>query len=230
NEAARARIDLMLALGLAPGTPLAAELPPGDPVSTSEPLPADAEAAVAFALERRGDLRAEAARRLHARAEHASVRMERLPRLEVVADYGFNGPRVDEMLRTQTVNLQLSLPLLDGLRHEGRRTERTVALREAELREAELARLIEAEVRRALLDVASAREQEESAEAQLRLAHEEVAQARRAYGMGVGSSLEVVSAQVSLGQAEDAVIDARFALARAQVERASAMGVATTLR
>jgi outer membrane protein len=63
----------------------------------------------------------------------------------------------------------------------------------------------------------------------LRLAQEEVDQARERFKAGVAGNIEVIEAQTSLIRARDTDIDARFAAAAAQVALARAAGVARTM-
>ncbi len=98
------------------------------------------------------------------------------------------------------------------------------------MREKDLADQVVAEVRGALLDLDSGREQRAIADERMRLALAEVDQARERFVNGVAGNIEVLNAQSSLVRARDAVIDARFGVAAARVALARAAGAATTLR
>jgi outer membrane protein len=102
-------------------------------------------------------------------------------------------------------------------------------VRESSVRRADLGAQITAEVSGALLDLASGLEQQGVAADQLRLAEEEVTQARDRFVRGVAGNIEVITAQASLLRARDADIDARFAVASARVALARAAGVARGL-
>ncbi len=228
NQLDRARIDLARALGLDPRTPieitdtLAAALPVAD-------VPAAAESIVALALARRPDLTAELARGDAARTAKSAIAAERLPRLEVAADYGVSGLTPSTSVGTRQIGLQVSIPILDGLRREGRAAEQGAALRESDVRARDLRQQIAADVEGALLDLASAQAQLVISVERLRLAADELAQARERFAAGVAGNIEVINAQASLLRARDADIDARFAAATARVALARAAGLARTL-
>ena len=63
----------------------------------------------------------------------------------------------------------------------------------------------------------------------VRLATDELTQARERFAAGVAGNLELITAQVSLLRARDAQIEARYQAAAARVALARAVGVAHTL-
>ena len=223
NEAERARIDLVRSLGLAPDTPveltdtLAAALPVVD-------LPDTRDAQVTLALSRRPDLHSEEARGLAASRAASAIKAERLPRLDLSANYGANGLAPDNLTSTRFVALQLTVPILDGFRREGREAEQQAVVKESGVRADELKRQIAAEVDAARLDLGSAAEQQVIAAERLRLAQAELDEARERFKAGVAGNIEVIDAQSSLVRARDTDIDARFAAAAARVALARALG------
>lgn len=225
NASDRARIDLARALGLDPATPpaLADSLDPG--LGASE-APGTVDEAVKFALEHRDELRGEAARLARARADRSATALERLPRLDVSGDWGSSGEHYGDAIATRTYAAALTVPLVDGLRREGRLKEQADQVREAEVREKDLRDQVEAEVNAALLDLGSGLEQQSVAADRLRLAEEELSQARERFTSGVAGNIEVINAQSSLLRARDADIDARFAVTSARAALARAAGVA----
>jgi outer membrane protein TolC len=228
NQLDRARIDLTRALGLDPWTPieitdtLTAALPVAD-------VPAAAESIVALAMARRPDLAAELARGDVARTAKSAITAERLPRVDVAGDYGVSGLTPSTSVGTRQIGVQVSIPILDGFRREGRAAEQTAVVRESEVRARDLRQQIAAEVETALLDLASAQAQQGIASERLRLAADEMAQARERFAAGVAGNIEVINAQASLLRARDTDIDARFSAATARVALARAAGLARTL-
>src|SRR6266480_613686 len=212
NQLDRARIDLTRALGIDPATPLAFTDTLTATLGAAE-VPATRDSAVAVGLGNRPDLRAELARAGAARQTGAAIRAERLPRLEVAADYGVNGRTVPGAISTRDLTLQVSVPILDGFRREARLAEQDAVVRESQVRERDLRQQIAADVDGALLDL-------HSAEAQ---------QAVERFKAGVAGNIEVIDAQSNLIRARDTDIDARFAAATARVSLARAAGVARTL-
>ncbi len=228
NQSDRARIDLARTLGIDPATPLAladtlaAALPHAD-------MPATRDTVVAMALARRPDLEAERARGDAARSAKSAIRAERLPRLDVEADYGVNGLTPGSSIATRQVAVQVTIPILDGFRREGRTAEQEAVVRETEVRARDLRQQIVADVDGALLDLASAEAQQAIAAERLKLANDELAQARERFKAGVAGNIEVIDAQSSLLRARDTDIDARSAAATAHVALARAAGVARSL-
>jgi outer membrane protein TolC len=228
NQSDRARIDLARTLGIDPATPLAladtlaAALPHAD-------MPATRDTVVAMALARRPDLEAERARGDAARSAKSAILAERLPRLDVEADYGVNGLTPGSSIATRQVAVQVTIPILDGFRREGRTAEQEAVVRETEVRARDLRQQIVADVDGALLDLASAEAQQAIAAERLKLANDELAQARERFKAGVAGNIEVIDAQSSLLRARDTDIDARSAAATARVALARAAGVARSL-
>jgi outer membrane protein TolC len=174
-------------------------------------------------------LAAEQARLQRSRTERSAIAAERLPHLDVVADWGVSGIHWNEAFPTRQYGAALSLPLVDGLRREARIAEQASIGREAEVRLRDLDDQIVADVHAALLDLASGDEQRRVAEERVSLAEAELAQARERFTSGVTGNIEVINAQAALVHARDALIDARYAIAAAHVAVARAAGVARTL-
>jgi outer membrane protein TolC len=224
----RAALELAHAVGLSAEDTVA----PADTLGTDlarPDVPRDRDAAVAVALARRPDLAAEAARHTAAQTGVAAVAAERLPRVELTADAGLNGP-ADHLLGTGQVGVQVVLPLFDGLRREARVAEQLVATREADLRRRELDRQIRLDVATALLDLDAATAQLTIAAERLQLGEAEVRQARDRFAAGVTGNIEVITAQLGLLEARDGWIDARYAAAAARVALARAAGAARDLQ
>lgn len=229
NGLARTRIDLARALGIDPATPFElADSLSGDLGASS--APESSEAATAFALQKRPDLAGERARGAKAHADRSAISAERLPRIDAAADWGASGEHAGSALATRQVMVSVSVPLLDGFRREARIAEQGAVERESQVRERDLRDQIAADVSAALLDLSSGREQQQVAAERLRLAADELAQARERFVNGIAGNIEVINAQSSLIRAHDADIDARYATAVARIALARATGVARTLK
>jgi len=228
NQLDRARIDLARALGLDPSTPivltdsLSAQLGAAD-------VPADRNTAVTQAIATRPDLLAEQARAAAARQTASAISAERLPRLDVEADYGFSGLRVPDAVGTRQLAVEVTVPILDGFRREGRRAEQDAVVRESDVRVRDLRQQVAADIDGALLDLGSAGAQQQIATERLQLAAQEVSEARQRFKAGVAGNIEVINAQSSLLRARDADIDARFAAVSARIALARSVGSARTL-
>ena len=228
NQLDRGRIDVTRALGLEPATPLAFSDSLAPSLGAAD-VPVKRDSSIAAALANRPELRAELARAAAARQTGSAIRAERLPKLQLAADYGVNGKRVPKAIATRDLTLQVSVSILDGFRREARLDEQDAVVRESQVREGDLRRQIAAEVDAALLDLGSAEAQQVVAREQLRLAESELSQSRERFKAGVAGNIDVITAQAGLIRARDTEIDARFAAATARISLARAAGVARTL-
>jgi outer membrane protein TolC len=226
----QAEIALARTLGLPPGTRFAL-LDSLAPALARSDAPEAIAAAEALALAQRPELAAASsavtAARLAARASWA----QRLGRLQLASDYGWNGPQPKDIIRTgQQLLLQYSIPFFDGLRLEGQVQEQQAHRREAEVRLADLHEQVTGEVRTAIAGVASGAEQQRIAAEQLTLAEEELREARLRYINGVSGNIDVITAQSDVVRARTAMIDAQAQTASARVQLARAAGVTPSLR
>ncbi|MFN2570923.1 MAG: TolC family protein [Gemmatimonadales bacterium] len=228
NQRDRATIDLARALGLDPTTPIVLTDTLNAKLGSAD-VPADRNTAVSQAVAARPDVAAEVAHAAAARTSASAISAERLPRLELEADYGLSGVRMPDAMGTRQVAVQVTLPILDGFRREGRMAEQQAVVQESEVRLRDLRLQVAADVDGALLDLQSAGAQQQVATERLQLAAEEVSQARQRFKAGVVGNIEVITAQESLLRARDADIDARFAAVTARIALARSVGSARTL-
>ena len=191
---------------------------------------ADEATLVAQALHNRPDILAEEQRVRAAQQGLSAIKAERLPTLGLVADDGVIGKNGAKMLNTYTWGLQVTLPIFDGFRREGRIQEQRSVVKEAEIRQRDLEQQAQADVRGALLDLAGAREQLDAARERLRFAEQEVSQARDRFNAGVAGNADVVNASLALTASRTLVNDAETAYQLARVSLARATGSVTTLR
>ena len=112
---------------------------------------------------------------------------------------------------------------------EARIDEQRAVEREIDVRRRDLREQIAIEVRGALLDLASAREQVEAARERLRLAEQELAQSRERFRAGVAGNADVITASLALTGARTQLNDALAAFQGARVALARAEGSITDL-
>jgi len=222
NAADRARLDLLRTLDLPSGTKieLADSLGPG-PLD----LPLDPDSAAGFAHEHRAELAAERARTSAARRSLGAIRAEYLPSLGLSGQYQQTGQEASNLAGSYAVQLQLTVPILDGFRRQNRVKEQHLRVDIQEIREHDLVNQVETEARQSVLDLASARQQVAIAEDRLRLAQQELAQAEERFQAGVAGSVETTNAQGSVIAARDALIQSRVGFGTARVSAYRALGV-----
>jgi len=199
-----------------------------DGPALTEAAPA-ADSAVARAVRERPDVRAAVEGDRAAGDRLSAIRAEYLPSVGVFGDQGFAGGPYAHLLRTYSYGIRVSVPIFDGLRRSARAGEQTALLREAEARERDLRQQVEADVRGALLDVASGREQVAAGRERLRLADREYAEARERFRTGVSGNADVVQASSSLNRARTRLVDALVSFQTARVALARAQGTVTLL-
>lgn len=220
NERDRALLELQRAVAVPAGTALRLT----DTLAAPRAEDVVAESlAVARALAARPDLRAVAEQLEAQRRQVAALLGDYVPQVTASADHGVTGVVPTRALPTYTWGIAVTLPLFDGFRREGRGAEVRAQLRELEARERDLRDQAALDVRGAVLDLASAREQVDAVRTRLRLAELELAQTRDRFAAGVTGNAEVIQASIALNGARTAALDAlagyhaaRVALARAQ--------------
>ena len=229
NERDRAQLDLRRTLNLTLDTPV--ELTDSLSSQVPEDLALDEAAATARALRDRPDMRAAEEQLRVARQTVSAIRAERLPSISAFGDDGIIGKSgSSRLLPTYTYGLQLSLPVFDGFRREGRIQEQEAMTRELDVRRRDLEQQASLDVRGALLDLAAAREAVGASRERLRFAEQEVAQARERFRAGVAGNADVVTAAITLNTARSQYVDVLTALQQARVSLARAEGAVTQLR
>jgi outer membrane protein TolC len=122
GEAARSRLELIRAIG----APLDATLTIASPLQRTEiaaSIP-DEAASITLAMTRRADIKA-AARQLDAgRQGSRAIKAEKLPTLSAFADDGAIGKNGSHFLNTYMWGVELSFPIFDGFRRQGKLSDR----------------------------------------------------------------------------------------------------------
>jgi outer membrane protein TolC len=227
NERDRSRLDLLRALGLS----LDARVLLADSLTRltmTDTMPNE-QAAIAMALANRPDLRAADQQLAAARQTSGAIRAERLPSLTAFGDEGWLGTNGGNKLNTYQWGVQVSVPVFDGLRREGRIEEQQARVSEIDVRRRDLRQQTAIEVRGALLDLGSAREAVDAAREQLRLTEQEVAQARDRFRAGVSGNADVITASLTLNTSRTQLVDALASYQSARVAMARAVGSVTSL-
>jgi outer membrane protein len=228
NTQARARLALARALNL----PLDAPLELTDSLTALDSVPdaADVNAAVNEAMRQRPDVRTLEAELHAAQTQITAIRDERLPAVRAFGNGGYIGLRLNHLLATYTVGVGLSVPVFDGNRRDARITEQEAAMREIQVREHDLRQDVAVQVRSAVLDLGSARQAADAARDRVRLAEQEVSQARDRFRAGVAGNADVITASLTLNSARTQLIDAETAYQTARVALARAEGRTTSLQ
>jgi outer membrane protein TolC len=225
NDRDRARLDLLRALNLPLDTPL--EL--SDSLNTTPSEGATEQEAIAAALRERPEIRAADAQLAAAQQQQQVIKASRLPTVSAFANDGPNG-YIDNLLNTYTYGVQMSWPIFEGGRRNAQTQEQQAVVNEIEVRRRDLRQQIAVDVRTALLDLASAREQVDAARERQQLAEQEVQQARDRFSAGVAGNADVITASQTLNAARTGLVDALTQYHAARVALAHAEGNVTQLR
>jgi outer membrane protein TolC len=222
NQLDRSRLDLARTLDLPPESPL--ELV--DSLETAAaPVPSDPDQAVSFALAHRPEVVAEQGRTRVAEEALSAIGREYAPSVGLSGYYKQSGQQLDNLSGTWAVQLQVTLPLLDGLGRPNREREQATRLEAQRLRQHDVELQVATEAREALLDLASADQQVVLAADRLQLAEQELEQADERFRAGVAGSVETTNAQGGLVSARDGLIQARVNAAVARVSAYRSLGV-----
>ena len=225
NERDRTRIDLSRTLGLPPVKLVLSDSLGSLPlnIATTE------REALATAFSGRNDLQSITLQAQSARLKAGAIRKERLPTVGVVADYGVSQRNGRSYLSTYDLGVQLSVPIFDGYRREGRVEEQEAVARDLESRARDLRAQVEADVRIAVLNLASSTEAVAAARERLSLAEQEVAQSRERFQAGVSGNADVITASLTLNSARTQLVDALTSYQASRVALARAQGVIAAL-
>jgi outer membrane protein len=225
NERDRARLDLLRALG----EPLTVNVTLADSLSRLDvrDTTIDEAGAIEAAMHARPDLRAADEQIRAAQQQVTAIKAERLPSLSAFGDYGYIGDK--RYLGTYDWGIQVSVPIFDGLQREGRIEEAKAMANEIDVRRRDLRQQVAIEVRGALLDLASARQEAEAVREALRLSQQEVAQAQERFRAGVAGNADVITASLALNTARTQAVDALASYQGAKVALARAVGSVTAL-
>lgn len=222
NDRDQAMLDLRQTLNLSPSAPitLADSLTPA-----AQDLPVAPDSAVPFALAHRPELAAERRRTRVLERSLRAIKYENLPRLDASGYYQQSGQTLSGLAGSWNLQIGLSIPLFDGLRRPVRAQEQSLRLEAQRIREQDLVRRIETEVRKSLLDLGSTRQQVDVAQERLQLAEQELDQANQRFRAGVAGSVETTNAQASVIAARDGLIQAEVRLGSARVNAYRALGI-----
>ncbi len=184
------------------------------------------EAALQRAGSQRPDVVAASAAVRAAQDTVKATHAERLPSLGINADFGAAGVTPsNHSVSVYGVTGTLTVPIYEGRIHADEvQAEAALKLRRAELDDTH--RQVEQDVRQAFIDLRSAADQVEVAQANVKLAHETLTQSRDRFTVGVADTVEVVQAEQAVVQADDDAITALFEYNLAKVSLARAMGAA----
>jgi len=184
----------------------------------------DVEAAIHEAHANRKDLAAMVEQVKAAEQQRKAATADRLPTLNFAGDYGDIGVNPKTSHGTGDAAGTLSVPLFReyGLRGEAQQAQAQLDTAQARLSDKNAQ--VDADVRDALLDIASAQKMVEVARSSVELANEALSEAQQRYANGVSDNLAVSQAQQSVAQANDQYVTSLYRHNMAKLSLARALG------
>jgi outer membrane protein TolC len=222
NEFEKSRLQLARIIGLPIGQPftLVDELP-------DVPVPdMTLESALERAYRTRPDYQAALERVRAAESERRSIIGEALPSVRVNADYGGIGLTTSDTRGTFSVAGEVTVPIFQGGRTQGRLQEADAELRSRRAEADDLKAGIYYDVRSAFLDLQASGEQLKVATRARELSAQQLTQARDRFAAGVASNIEIVQAQEAVADTSEQYISALYSFNVAKALLARGLGVA----
>lgn len=213
-----------LALARVIGLPLAQKFNLTDPVPYAVFDQPEVTAAIRQARLNRKDLAALIEQNKAAEEQRKAATADRYPTLKFDGDYGDIGTTLGHSHGTGDATGTFSVPLFKEYEFRG---EAEVAQSQLDTNKAQLSDLnaqVDADVRDALLDIASAQQQVEVAKSSVELANEALSEAQQRYKAGVSDNLAVSQAQASVAQANDQYVTSLYRDNVAKLSLARALG------
>jgi outer membrane protein TolC len=153
---------------------------------------------------------------------------ERYPTVSLNGDFGVNGINVGQLHNTFAFTGAVKVNVFDGGRIHADVAQSDAIIRQRKDEIADLERQIDVDIRSALLDLKSAADQVTVAQSNLDLANQTLAQARDRFAAGVTDNIEVVQAQDSVANTQEALIASMYEHNLAKVSLARAIGMTET--
>ncbi len=184
----------------------------------------NAGSTLAAAFASRPELKAIEARERAAESEEKAAGEARWPTVNVGGGWEYQGLSVASAIPAYTYQVNVQFPLISSGRIRAERAKAHLALRALQEQDQDIRARIALEVKTALADLESAKHQVEVANLGVKLANQEVAEARDRFAAGVANDIEVVTAQDELARANDNQIGALYQYNESRAELARAMG------
>lgn len=148
----------------------------------------------------------------------------RLPTVNFTGDWAYLGGSSTSGIPTYNYQAGVSLPLFTGGRIRAEVVKEDLEIKRLEQQEEDLRNQIALDVKTALINLDSARNQVQVANLGVQLSKEEVDQARDRFKAGVANNIEVIQAQDSLARANDNQIAALYRFNQAHADYARSTG------
>jgi outer membrane protein TolC len=176
------------------------------------------------ALATRPEMQALEARERIARLGKKTASDSRLPSINLSGDWAYQGLSLQSSIPSYTFQASLDVPLFTSGRIHAQITRSDLELKKVARERADLSDQIALEVKTGIAQLESARHEVDVANLGVKLAQEEVTQARDRFQAGVANNIEVITAQDALARANDNQIAALYRYNQSRADLSHAIG------
>lgn len=184
----------------------------------------EVEASIEQALETRQEWKSLNLQVKAAEARKKAAWDSRLPSLRFDGNWAYLGTSSTNGIPTYTYQASVNMPLFTGGRIHAQVVQANLEIETLKQQQADLRNGIALDVKTALLNLESARNEVQVANLGVHLAQEEVDQARDRFRAGVANNIEVIQAQDALSRASDNQIAALYRFNQARADYARGIG------
>jgi outer membrane protein len=196
----------------------------GDSLSFFDTPQREAEPSIELALAERQEWKALESQIKAAEYQKKASQDSRLPSLRFDGDFTYVGTSSNTALPTYTYQASVNMPLFTGGRIHAEIVRADLEIKRLAQQRDDLRNQIALDVKTALLNLQSARNEVQVANLGVQLSKEEVDQARDRFKAGVANNIEVIQAQDSLARANDNQIAALYRFNQARADLARSIG------
>jgi len=196
----------------------------GDSLSFFDTPQPEVEPSIELALAERQEWKALESQIKTAEFQKKASQDSRLPSLRFDGNFDYVGTSGNTTLPTYTYQASVNMPLFTGGRIHAQVVRADLEIKKLEQQRDDLRNQIALDVKTALINLNSARNEVQVANLGIQLSKEEVDQARDRFRAGVANNIEVIQAQDSLARANDNQIAALYRFNQARADLARAIG------
>ena len=182
------------------------------------------EESINSAFDRRPEIKALVAQETAAHLRQKAAGEERLPRVSVDGNWGYQGTSVPASIPAYEFAVTLQVPLFTGGRIHAETAKARIELKKIGRQMEETKSRVALEVKSAVEQLNAARNEVQVANLGVKLAKDEVDDARERFQGGVANNIEVITAQDALARANDNQIAALYRYNQARADLAHATG------
>ena len=195
-----------------------------DSLSFFETPQPEVETSIDDALAERQEWKALESQIKASESQKKAAQFSRLPSLRFDGDFLYVGTSGNTTLPTYTYQASVNMPLFTGGRIHAEMVRADLEIKKLQQQRDDLRNQIALDVKTALLNLQSARNEVQVANLGVQLSKEEVDQARDRFKAGVANNIEVIQAQDSLARANDNQIAALYRFNQARADLARSIG------